>query len=367
MVYFIFVSLKKKLNKGNLFLFILWFFFCTHADFFFLLKMDYPKQQKSILITGAAGFIGLNLTMRLLQDPRNHVIGVDNEITSGSPLLLHGELELDTNPRYEYWKLDVVHDCQTLFGMLREKKVDEIYHLASIASPPKYKRFPLETMAVNIQGTQNMLELAVRCGGAKFLLTSTSEVYGDPLEHPQTESYYGNVNTMGARSCYDESKRCAETYVYEYRRKYPEWSKKWKVCRIFNTYGPYMDVDDGRVITNMIRQIRDGEPITIYGDGLQTRSFCYVDDMVEGLMALMAHEGEEQGPMNLGNPYTECSILELVETMEKIMGRPLDTVHIEKMENDPLVRRPDISLAQRTLGFSPLIGIEEGLRRTMMT
>lgn len=205
-----------------------------------------------------------------------------------------------------------------------------------------------------------MLDLAVK-HGAKFLLSSTSEIYGDPLVHPQHESYYGNVNTVGERSCYDESKRCAETYVYEYRRKY---GGDFKICRIFNTYGPHMDIDDGRVVTNIIKQVIHNRPVVIYGDGSQTRSFCYIDDMIDGLMAMMA--SDEVGPLNLGNPNTECSMNSLVKLFEKVFGFRIVTTNINKTENDPMLRRPDISAAKRRIGFQPKVGLEEGLHKTLM-
>jgi UDP-glucuronate decarboxylase len=304
--------------------------------------------MKTILITGCAGFIGTNLIIRLLKDPINRVIGIDNLRTSAEPHRI--------DERFQFLKWDVVKDIDLIASL---PKIDEIYHLASIASPPKYRKYPIETLDVNVIGTRNMLDLAVK-NGAKFLLTSTSEVYGDPLEHPQKESYYGNVNTVGERSCYDESKRCAETYVYEYRRKH---NGDFKICRIFNTYGPHMDIDDGRVITNIINRVIHNRPIAIYGDGTQTRSFCYIDDLLDGLVALM--DSREVGPINLGNPDTECNMNELVRIFERVFGYKLFVVNIPKMENDPLVRKPDISIARKLLGFSPKFGLEDGLQKTM--
>jgi UDP-glucuronate decarboxylase len=308
--------------------------------------------MKTILITGCAGFIGTNLCLRILKDPEEQdtqIIGVDNLLTSRPPTFKH--------ERFVFHQWDVVRDAHKFLDL---PNIDEIYHLASIASPPKYKKYPIETLNVNIIGTKNMLELAVK-HDAKFLLTSTSEVYGDPLEHPQKESYYGNVNPVGERSCYDESKRCAETYVYEYRRKY---GKDFKICRIFNTYGPYMDIDDGRVITNIIKQVIDNRPVTIYGDGTQTRSFCYIDDMLDGLTILM--QSSECGPINLGNPRTECSMNDLVCIFESVVGFKIITRHVDKMENDPMLRRPDISVAQEKLGFYPRTGLEEGIHKTII-
>ena len=300
--------------------------------------------MKTILITGCAGFIGTNLVKHLLNTTSDYIIGLDIADISCPPY-----------NRFQFIRCDVVKDHAILNEL---PKIDEIYHLASIASPPKYRMYPLETMNVNVIGTINMLELAVK-NSAKFLLTSTSEVYGNPLEHPQKESYYGNVNTVGERSCYDESKRCAETYVYEYRIKY---GGDFKICRIFNTYGPYMDIDDGRVVTNIIKQIIHNRPILIHGDGRQTRSFCYIDDMLDGILSLMA--SKEVGPINLGNPDTECSINELVKIFETIIGTKLIVTRIGKMEDDPVLRRPDIRNARRLLGFSPKVGLEEGLQKT---
>ena len=309
--------------------------------------------MKIILITGCAGFIGTNLCLRILKDfPSVNIIGVDNLLTSAEPTI--------RNDRFQFIKCDIVTEAERLLDL---PKIDEIYHLASIASPPKYKKYPIETLNVNVLGTKNMLDLAVM-KGAKFLLTSTSEVYGDPLEHPQKESYYGNVNTVGSRSCYDESKRCAETYVYEYRRKYCNAGNHFKICRIFNTYGPHMDIDDGRVVTNIIKRIIENKPITIYGDGTQTRSFCYIDDMVDGLLSLMA--SDEAGPINLGNPDTECSMNELVGIFETVIGFKHIKIYEDRTENDPMLRKPDIGEARRLLGFCPKIGLEEGLHKTIV-
>jgi len=311
--------------------------------------------MKTILITGCAGFIGTNLCLRILKDsPTVNIVGVDNLLTSAAPTI--------RNDRFQFIQCDIVTEADRLSSL---PKIDEIYHLASIASPPKYKKYPVETLNVNVLGTKNMLDLAVR-KGAKFLLTSTSEVYGDPLEHPQKESYYGNVNTVGARSCYDESKRCAETYVYEYRRKYRDHSNRgdFKICRIFNTYGPHMDIDDGRVITNIIKRIIENKPIIIYGDGTQTRSFCYIDDMIDGLLSLMA--SGEAGPINLGNPDTEYTMNELVGIFETVIGFKHIKVYEDRTENDPMLRKPDIGEAQRLLGFCPKIGLEEGLHKTIV-
>lgn len=309
--------------------------------------------MKTVLITGAAGFIGTNLVLRLLEDPNVFVVGVDNLLTSAKPTI--------ENERYDFVQCDIVTESYLLDAV---DHVDEIYHLASLASPPKYKKWPIETLDVNVIGTRNVLEYAAKCG-AKFILTSTSEVYGDPLQHPQHESYYGNVNTVGERSCYDESKRCAETYVYEYRRKYgKDRMADFKICRIFNTYGPHMDLHDGRIVTNIIKAMIYNEPVTIYGDGTQTRSLCYIDDLLDGLMAFMA--SGETGPMNLGNPYTETSLTQLVEIFEKLAEIRIPIHYVERTENDPVQRKPDIGLAQNRLGFEPRVSLEDGLHRTLL-
>ncbi len=309
------------------------------------------SATKTYLITGAAGFIGTNLCLRLLNDTTNtniHIWAIDNCITS-PPLAV-------TDPRLQFICCNVVTDMHIFESLPR---IDEIYHLASIASPPKYKQFPIETLDVNVIGTRNMLELAAR-HSAKLLLTSTSEVYGDPKEHPQKESYYGNVNIVGERSCYDESKRCAETYVYEYGKRYR--TTNFKICRIFNTYGPHMDIDDGRVITNFIQCILDKRPVTIYGDGAQTRSFCYIEDTLDGLQALMA--SDETGPLNIGNPHTEFTIQKLVDIFVEQIGVDVPISYEPRTENDPAVRRPDISLAKKKLGFDPKWSLEHGIRET---
>lgn len=315
------------------------------------------RRSKNILITGAAGFIGTNLCLRFRADPAVRVFAVDNLLTSPpmDPAVFGSPPGADN--RFQFIQCDVIHQTHLLADL---PPIDEIYHLASLASPPKYKKYPIETLDVNVIGTRNMLELAAK-HRAKFILTSTSEVYGDPLEHPQRESYFGNVNVVGERSCYDESKRCAETYVFEFRRKY---GGDFKICRIFNTYGPHMDLGDGRVITNIISNIVRNRPITIYGDGEQTRSFCYIDDLLDGLTALMA--STELGPVNLGNPHTECTMNRLIEIFESELCAKLYTLHEARTENDPMVRRPDISLASRALGFSPRVGLQEGIHRTFL-
>ena len=237
--------------------------------------------------------------------------------------------------------------------------IDEIYHLACIASPDKYKKYSIETLVTSFTGTKNILDLAKK-HNAKILFTSTSEVYGDPLVHPQPEEYFGNVNTVGERSCYDEGKRVAESLIYEYRNKF---GLDLKIVRLFNTYGPYMDLNDGRVITNFINQIMKEQNLKIYGDGTQTRSFCYVDDMIQGLVSMM--ESTETGPINLGNPNCEFTLNELVAVFEKVVSKKLNVDYSEATENDPKQRKPVIDKAHRLLGFDPKIKLEEGIQKTM--
>ena len=323
--------------------------------------------RKTILVTGGAGFIGSNLCCHLLsQSSDNHVICVDNLITGHldnlSDIYKHGD-----DARFRFIEYDITKPvCPTLFG---EEHIDEIYHLASIASPEKYKKYPMETLLTSINGTQRVLEYCVLYN-CKMLFTSTSEVYGDPLVHPQPETYYGNVNTVGERSCYDEGKRVAETLVYEYQKRFPDLDLK--VARLFNTYGPRMDLDDGRVITNFIRQIKRGEPITIYGDGTQTRSFCYVDDTVRGLVAFMgAAETSvgDVGPVNIGNPDCEFTMNELVEVFRRALRRLGDgdwdafaVKYLPRTQDDPMCRQPVITKAQELFGFRCAVRLEEGIQ-----
>ena len=322
-------------------------------------------MKKTIVVTGGAGFIGSNLCIHLLsQRPENHIICVDNLITGS-----HDNLrEIRNDPRFLFIDYDITKPvCPELFG----EHVDEIYHLASIASPEKYKKYPMETLLTSINGTQRVLDYCVLYN-CKMLFTSTSEVYGDPLVHPQPETYYGNVNTVGERSCYDEGKRAAETLVYEYQKRFPDLDLK--VARLFNTYGPRMDLDDGRVITNFIRQIKRGEAITIYGDGTQTRSFCYVDDTVRALVAFMgAAETSvgDVGPVNIGNPACEFTMNELVEVFRRVLGRDgssndrsaaFEVTYLPRTQDDPMCRRPVITKAQELFGFRCDVGLEEGIR-----
>jgi UDP-glucuronate decarboxylase len=325
--------------------------------------------RKTILVTGGAGFIGSNLCIHLLsQSPHNHVICVDNLITGHLDNL--GEIYAtrvgDGASRFRFIEYDITKPIDpTLFG---EEHIDEIYHLASIASPEKYKKYPMETLLTSLNGTQRVLDYCVLYN-CKMLFTSTSEVYGDPLVHPQPETYYGNVNTVGERSCYDEGKRVAETLVYEYQKRFPDLDLK--VARLFNTYGPRMDLDDGRVITNFIRQIRRGAPFEIYGDGTQTRSFCYVDDTVRGLVAFMEARSTDiltVGPVNIGNPHCEFTMNELVEVFRRVLRRDgsdaaFAVKYLPRTQDDPMCRRPVITKAEELFGFECRVGLEEGIQR----
>jgi UDP-glucuronate decarboxylase len=308
--------------------------------------------MKHILVTGGAGFLGSNLCKYLLEDPENYVYCLDNLVTG----YMKNIEDCRLNERFHFSKYDIT--CSTLLKDLDYVKLDEIYHLACIASPPKYKQYSIETLTTSFEGTKNMLELAKKTN-AKLLFTSTSEVYGDPLVHPQPEEYFGNVNTVGERSCYDEGKRVAETLIYEYRRLY---GIDAKIVRLFNTYGPFMDLDDGRVITNFIKQILDNKALVIYGNGQQTRSFCYVDDTIEGMFKMM--KSTEWGPINIGNPNTEFTLNILVEIFEKLMGKKLNVTYIGATENDPKQRKPVIDRGRTLLGWVPRVGIEEGLTKT---
>ncbi|MCZ6763689.1 MAG: SDR family oxidoreductase [Alphaproteobacteria bacterium] len=304
-------------------------------------------EQKQILVTGGAGFIGSHLCEYLV-DRGDYVICADNFFTGSwrniTTLLQHPQFEL------------IRHDVT--FPLYLE--VDEIYNLACPASPIHYQRNPAQTVKTNVHGSINMLGMAKRIG-AKILQASTSEVYGDPEVHPQKESYMGCVNPIGPRACYDEGKRCAETLYFDYHRQY---GVDIRVARIFNTFGPNMHVDDGRVVSNFIVQALRGKPMTIFGDGSQTRSFCYVDDLVRGLVALMDNEAGLIGPVNLGNPE-EYSILELAEIVGRLTGIELKTETHALPEDDPRQRCPDITLAREKLGWAPTITAEDGLKRTV--
>lgn len=301
--------------------------------------------EKIILITGGAGFIGSNLCHRMIQDGHK-VICVDN-LSTGK---LENIKELFENPNFVFKKHDIKN---TLFL----PHVDEIYHLACPASPPQYQKDPLKTIKTSIKGLWNVLKICKqqRC---KLLFTSTSEVYGDPLEHPQTEEYWGNVNSLGTRSSYDNSKRLCETIIYEYRKKHNLYLK---IVRIFNTYGPKMDLNDGRIITNVLRAGMKGLPLTVNGNGNQTRSFCYVDDMVDGLVKMM--ESKEEGPINLGNPNCEFTIKELIRFYQEISGNNLEVKYEFYDKDDPKQRKPDISKAKERLEWEPKTKLKDGLNK----
>lgn len=331
-------------------------------DFYRTFIASMNMKKKTIVVTGGAGFIGSNLCIYLInQNPNNHVVCVDNMITGSRDNLR--ELLVPPHSRFTLIEHDVCMNAdQALFG---EDRIDEIYHLASIASPEKYKKYAVETLLTSINGTQRILELCIshKC---KMLFTSTSEVYGDPLVNPQPEEYYGNVNTVGERSCYDEGKRVAETLIYEYRKKY---GLDLKIARLFNTYGPKMDLNDGRVITNFIRQIKNGKPVEIYGDGSQTRSFCYIDDMIRGLVAFMVSGPEVNGPMNLGNPDCEFTMNQLVSVFESALSSSVSVpsnvsvVYFPKTQDDPMCRKPVIDKASALIGFSCKVDLSEGIKR----
>jgi UDP-glucuronate decarboxylase len=299
------------------------------------------------LVTGGSGFLGSHLCERLLNDGYS-VICVDNYYSSTKENIAH----LIDNPRFEVIRHDVT------FPLYIE--VDEIYHLACPASPIHYQRDPVQTTKTAVHGSINMLGLAKRTG-AKILLTSTSEIYGDPLVHPQTEDYWGNVNPIGPRACYDEGKRAAETLFFDYHRQH---NLKIKVVRLFNTYGPRMHPHDGRVVSNFVVSAITGKPITIYGEGQQTRSFCYVDDLINGLIAMMNSADEVTGPINLGNPG-EFTIAELAAEVIKQTGVNPGIEYLPLPPDDPTRRQPDITRAKQTLGWEPTIELESGLAMTI--
>jgi UDP-glucuronate decarboxylase len=302
---------------------------------------------KRVLVTGGAGFVGSHLCERLLAQG-HEVLAVDNYFTGRRLNVSH----LLAEPRFELLRHDITFPLYV--------EVDEIYNLACPASPVHYQRDPVQTTKVSVLGAINMLGLAKRTK-ARILQASTSEVYGDPSVHPQPESYRGNVNTIGPRACYDEGKRCAETLFFDYRRQH---GLPIKVARIFNTYGPRMHPNDGRVVSNFVMQALLDQPITLYGDGSQTRSFCFVDDLVDGLMRLMATPDAVTGPVNLGNPG-EFTIRELAEMVVNLTGSRSPIVTAPLPEDDPLQRQPDISLARELLGWQPTIALEAGLKRTI--
>ena len=306
--------------------------------------MSVPKK---VLITGGAGFIGSHLCERLLNEG-NDVLCVDNYFTGVKDNIAH----LLDNPRFEIMRHDVTFPLYV--------EVDEIYNLACPASPVHYQYDPVQTTKTSVHGAINMLGLAKRLR-AKVFQASTSEVYGDPEIHPQHESYWGNTNPIGLRSCYDEGKRCAETLFFDYWRQH---QLQIKVARIFNTYGPRMHPNDGRVVSNFIVQALQGDDITLYGDGSQTRSFCYVDDLVEAFVRIMATDDDFVGPVNIGNPG-EFTILELAEKVIDFIGSKSRIVNKPLPMDDPTRRRPDITLAREKLGWEPKIELNAGLRRTI--
>jgi UDP-glucuronate decarboxylase len=303
--------------------------------------------RKRVLVTGGAGFLGSHLIERLL-DAGHEVVCADNLFTGSKRNIEH----LHANPRFEFMRHDVTFPLYV--------EVDEIWNLACPASPIHYSHDPVQTTKTSVHGAINMLGLAKRLG-CRIFQASTSEVYGDPSVHPQREDYWGNVNPIGPRSCYDEGKRCAETLFFDYWRQH---RLDIKVARIFNTYGPRMHPNDGRVVSNFIVQALRGEDITIYGEGQQTRSFCYVDDLIDGFLALMATEEGFTGPVNLGNPG-EFTIRQLAEAVIRLTGAPSKLVFKPLPQDDPMQRQPDIKLARSALGWEPKIALEQGLERTI--
>jgi UDP-glucuronate decarboxylase len=304
-------------------------------------------MQKKILVTGGAGFLGSHLCDRLIEAGHD-VLCVDNFFTGSKENVSH----LMSHPRFELMRHDVTFPLYV--------EVDEIYNLACPASPIHYQHDPVQTTKTSVHGAINMLGLAKRVR-AKILQASTSEVYGDPEVHPQPESYWGKVNPIGIRSCYDEGKRCAETLFFDYWRQH---QLQIKVVRIFNTYGPRMHPNDGRVVSNFIVQALKGEDITIYGDGQQTRSFCFVDDLVEAMLRMMDTTSDVTGPVNIGNPG-EFTMLELAEAVIRLTRSKSKLVFLPLPQDDPKQRRPDISLAKEALGWSPKVDLEAGLEKTI--
>ena len=305
-----------------------------------------------VLISGAAGFIGSHLVDRLLHDGFD-VTGIDNFITGDRANLSH----IGASNTWRLIEADATANDFTA-RMSQLGPFDLVLHLASLASPMEYLKYPIETLEAGSTATRNLLEIALRFG-ARFLLTSTSECYGDPLEHPQKESYWGNVNPIGPRSCYDESKRFAEALTMAYHRKH---GLRTGIARIFNTYGPRMKLNDGRVVPAFLSQALESKPLTIFGDGTQTRSFCYVDDLVDGLCRLM--NSEEREPVNLGNPQ-EITLLVFAERIQKLLGTNCPLEFHPLPENDPTRRQPDISKAKRVLGWEPSVDLETGLKKTV--
>ncbi|KLK94476.1 NAD-dependent dehydratase [Microvirga vignae] len=311
-------------------------------------------KSKLVLVAGGAGFLGSHLCDALLSEGA-HVIALDNFQTGRKQNLRH----LEREPRFDLVDSDIIKPLPSHLRS-RRMKFDEIFNLACAASPPHYQADPEHTMLTSVVGTHNLLTLAEAIG-ARFFLASTSEIYGDPEVHPQKESYWGNVNPTGPRACYDEGKRAAETLTFDFARAE---RADVRVARIFNTYGPRMRADDGRVISNVICQALAGDDITIYGDGSQTRSFCYVSDLVEGFMRLMAYKGAFPGAVNLGNPV-ELTVGDLAQKVLALTGSPSQIVTRPLPVDDPRRRRPDIALAKQLLGWSPKTSLDVGLRETI--
>ncbi|MBL0419956.1 SDR family oxidoreductase [Ramlibacter sp. AW1] len=305
------------------------------------------NERRQVLVTGGAGFLGSHLCDRLLDDGYE-VVCLDNFFTGSKRNIAH----LLDHPRFELIRHDVTEP--------RALEVDEIYNLACPASPVHYQHDPVQTTRISVLGALHMLELARR-NRARIFQASTSEVYGDPEQHPQAESYWGHVNPIGVRSCYDEGKRCAETLFFDYHRQH---QVDIRVARIFNTYGPRMHPKDGRVVSNFIVQALRGEPITVYGDGSQTRSFCYVDDLVDGFVRFMRLDAACPGPINLGNPG-EYTVLQLAQAIIELTGSGSRVVHEALPQDDPTQRRPDIRLAREKLQWQPTVALQEGLQRTI--
>jgi len=303
--------------------------------------------RKRCAVTGGAGFLGSHLCERLLNEQQD-VLCIDNLYTGSKRNIVN----LLGNPYFELLRHDITYPLYI--------EVDEIYNLACPASPIHYQNDPVQTTKVNVHGSINMLGLAKRLK-IRIMQASTSEVYGNPFEHPQKETYWGNVNPIGPRSCYDEGKRCAETLFFDYHRQH---GLDIKVARIFNTYGPRMHPNDGRVVSNFIVQALTGQPITIYGNGKQTRSFCYVDDLIEGFMRLMNTPKGFTGPVNLGNPV-EFSIMDLADMVMEMTASKSELVRKPLPQDDPVMRKPDISIAQEKLGWQPKVPLREGLRKTI--
>ncbi len=306
-------------------------------------------RAKRILVTGGAGFLGSHLCERLLK--QGHYVLCLDDLSTGLDQNISSFMN---NPQFQFFQHDVTEP------IVIDVALDEIYNLACPASPPQYQKDPVQTLKTNVLGALFVLELAKK-NKAKVFQASTSEVYGDPTEHPQRESYFGNVNPIGIRSCYDEGKRCAETLFFDYWRQY---GVKIKVGRIFNTYGPKMRIDDGRVITNFIAQAMKNEPITVYGKGDQTRSFCYVSDLIDAILLLMDSADEVTGPINLGNPG-EFSMLELASKVIAMTHSSSSLLFKDLPQDDPKMRKPDLTLTQKKIGWSPKVSLEEGIKATI--